>query len=165
MFSHKGSSEYPLGKDDWGTPRNLAHFIRAKWGPLWDPCPLGYPPRNPYVLEEEVDMLQNDWMARCYVNPPYSDIRRWAEKAYLEYKRGNFVVWLSYVRPDTRYFRDHLRKCQEIHFIEGRLHFNEGGPAFFPSMLCVFDPEVPEGARPTFNYIFKKDIEEALTLP
>jgi len=80
-----------------------------------------------------------------FVNPPYSDIARWVEKAWTESMKGKVCVLLTAARTDTVWFhRFCLPYAKEIRFLKGRLRFvDERGvaksPAPFPSMIVVFN--------------------------
>lgn len=75
-----------------------------------------------------------------WLNPPYSEIDKWVEKAYRETRNDNtVVVMLIPSRTDTRYFHNYIYQRTEIRFVKGRLHFNDSkGGAPFPSMIVVF---------------------------
>ena len=55
--------------DKWGTPKH----IKDNYKGYFDPCPYPTP---------SWDGLQIDWVdkKKVFVNPPYSDIKSWAEK-------------------------------------------------------------------------------------
>lgn len=76
-----------------------------------------------------------------FVNPPYGrEIKDWVRKSYEESRKPNTkVVMLIPARTDTTYFHDYIYHKAEIRFLKGRLHFNDAGPAPFPSMIVVFD--------------------------
>ena len=92
----------------------------------FDPCPLN----------SNFNGLNISWKKRNFVNPPYSNIRAWLEKAEQELKRGaEVVVFLIPARTDTKYFHEIIYNKHDIIFIKGRLKF--GGcknSAPFPSM-------------------------------
>lgn len=76
-----------------------------------------------------------------FCNPPYGrQIGKWVKKCWEESRKPDTLcVMLIPARTDTGYFHDYIYKqAREIRFIRGRLHFNEGGPAPFPSMVVIF---------------------------
>lgn len=75
-----------------------------------------------------------------WLNPPYSEIDKWVEKAFRETRIDNtLVVMLIPSRTDTRYFHNYIYQRTEIRFIKGRLHFNNSkNSAPFPSMIVIF---------------------------
>ena len=87
------------------------------------------------------DGLTQNWGGcRVFCNPPYSQIEKWAAKAFYETKQDNtLVVLLIPARTDTKYFHNYIAGRAEIRFIKGRLKFGGGkNSAPFPSMLVIF---------------------------
>jgi len=41
-------------------------------------------------------------------------------------------------RTDTWWWHNYVMKADEIRFVKGRLHFNDRGPAPFPSAVVIF---------------------------
>ncbi len=75
-----------------------------------------------------------------FVNPPYSRIKDWCQKAYNESRKGKRVVMLIPSRTDTQYWHDYIMKAKEIRFIKGRLKFGDSKHnAPFPSAIIIFD--------------------------
>jgi site-specific DNA-methyltransferase (adenine-specific) len=115
--------------DDWSTPSETYDALHAEFGFVDDPCPL----------RGDANGLMREWQSPCFVNPPYSEILPWMEKATLEAKAGKTVVLLVPARTDTRWWHEFAMKATEIRFIRGRLKFGgakTGAP--FPSAVVVF---------------------------
>jgi DNA N-6-adenine-methyltransferase Dam len=111
---------------DWRTPEKLYAALNAEFHFDFDPCPI-----------EATDGLIQSWAGkRVYCNPPYgpktADFLRKAGEAEI-------AVFLVPSRTDTKWFHEIvLPRAKEIRFIKGRVHFNDKGPAPFPSMVVVF---------------------------
>ena len=72
---------------------------------------------------------------RVFCNPPYSDIRPWVEKAWIEAPQAELVVmllpanrteptwWQELVEP----FRDRPEQLLRVEFLKGRLRFIQAG--------------------------------------
>ena len=77
---------------------------------------------------------------RVWLNPPYSEIEKWVEKAFRETRADNtIVVLLIPSRTDTKYFHNFIYQRTEIRFVKGRLKFGDSKTsAPFPSMLVIF---------------------------
>jgi hypothetical protein len=73
-----------IESDERYTPEEVLGPLRRVFGELWDPCP-----RNDIYRGGLVE----PWQEKCFVNPPYSKIGAWAEKAVLESRCG-FVAFL-----------------------------------------------------------------------
>jgi len=96
---------------NWGTPPEILERFEG----YFDPCP--YP-------EPNFDGLNIPWPKWVFVNPPFSELARWAEKCAHEHENGTaHIVLLMPARVDTRAFHDHVLKYAEIEFIRGRLKF------------------------------------------
>ena len=117
--------------DEWATPSAIYERFMIKG--YFDPCPLNH----------KVDGLAIAWKNWNFVNPPYSDISKWVDKAILEGNRGNWSIMLLPSRTDTQWFKKLVNHGCEFMFIEGRLKFNDSKSAPFPSMFvvvkCKFD--------------------------
>lgn len=109
--------------DEWATPNYIYSQAMAKG--MFDPCPLG----------SQIDGLTIEWSVSNFVNPPYSQLKKWVAKSIEEHKKGNAVLLLIPSRTDTKAFKALFEYGSEITFITGRLRFNEANPAPFPSML------------------------------
>lgn len=117
--------------DDWATPKDFYQKLNEEFNFNDDPCPIG-----------GTDGLERSWGARCFVNPPYSNIKAFLEKAIFEMTWGNcdLAVFLVPARVDVKWFHDlALPAKPEIRFIKGRLKFGGAkNSAPFPSILLIF---------------------------
>jgi len=107
--------------------------IMALFDDWFDPCPLN---ENPYV-----DGLVMEWGDKTYVNPPYSNPLPWVKKAIKESKKGKTVVMLLRMDTSTKWFKELQEAGSTFLWINGRLRFNTGKPANFPSMLVILNKE------------------------
>lgn len=101
--------------------------------------------------------LAQSWAGeRCWMNPPYSDIAPWAEKALNESQgAGALVVGLLPVWTDRAWWHEfiepyRLTRSVEVRFIRGRIRFGfpgnpEGlghhGGGTFPNCLVIWRPQ------------------------
>lgn len=116
--------------DNWATPDWLYKALDAEFGFTLDPCPL-----NPNWT---VDGLTLNWDGqRVFVNPPFSNIKPWVEKALAS--RCLTVLLLPSDRCDSAWFQllreaelrdQHLRevglsdhKRVEIRFLRKRVAY------------------------------------------
>mgnify|MGYP001592246937 CR=1 FL=1 len=115
----------------WNTPKDCYDKLNQEFCFDFDPCP-----ENP-----SFDGLSHVWGKRNFVNPPYYEIKKWMQKGYEEYAKGNLVVFLVPARTDTIWWHDIVMKyAKEIRFIKGRLKFgNATNSAPFPSCIIIFD--------------------------
>ncbi len=123
--------------DDWETPSELYNALNNIFHFDFDPCPV-----NPTF-----DGLKIDWGKRNYVNPPYSQLAKWVEKAYIETSKGKVVVMLIPSRTDTKAFHKYILGKAQIFYVKGRLKFSLKGktaPAPFASLIAIFYGELKD---------------------
>ena len=114
-------------RTDWKTPKALRQELEKEFGTLEDVCPPNH----------KKDMLQEDWPENAFCNPPYGrQIGRWVSKAVVEAQHCEVIVMLLPARTDTEWFHAYLQHA-ELRFIKGRLHFDDRGPAPFPSLIAI----------------------------
>ena len=115
--------------DHWKTPKIVFNQLNYEFNFDFDPCPY----------QADFDGLSVDWGRCSFVNPPYSNISAWCEKAYNEWKKGKTVVMLIPSRTDTEYWHKYIMRATEIRFLKGRLNFNGSkNSAPFPSSIVIF---------------------------
>ena len=132
---------YSSRSEQWATPRKLFAELDAEFHFDLDPCATADNATcADYFTIEDDGLLQNWGGRRVFCNPPYGrKIGDWVRKCYEESKRAEVVVLLIPARTDTAFFHDYIyHKAREVRFIRGRLHFNDAGPAPFPSMIVIF---------------------------
>ena len=120
--------------DNWSTPKWLLKELEKTFGKFdYDPCPLD----NNYN-----NTLFDDWKGNVFVNPPYSNVKEFLNKALLEIKKGNCkqAIFLIIPRTSTKYWRDYVMKyATRIYFFDKRLKFGDSkSSAPFPSCVVVF---------------------------
>ncbi len=121
--------------DDWQTPKELFNLLNKEFNFDFDPCPF----------QSTFDGLKCNWGRRNFVNPPYSKVKEFLQKADLELKNGNaeLCVFLVFSNTDTKWFHDYCYNKAELRFLKGRLKFlnskgNIQNRAMRPSMLVIF---------------------------
>ncbi len=116
-----------------------------------------------YFTEDD-NALSQDWGGETvFCNPPYSQLKQFAEKANAEAKKGATVVMLVPARTDTKAFHEHLAGG-DVRFIKGRLKFLQSGTelnsAPFPSAVCVLGSNVKKGMRTVTRDNLSGDVEK-----
>ena len=132
---------FSCDRDDWGTPKWLFDSLNRVYEFTLDPCASNDTAKCEKFYTKEQNGLTFGWEEhRVFMNPPYSNVSEWVEKAYVEAQRGAVVVCLLAARTDTKWFHEFCLKGH-IEFIKGRLKF-EGAKssAPFPSMIVTFKP-------------------------
>lgn len=132
---------FSSNSDEWSTPKDLFNSLDQEFNFTLDPCAsVDNHKCNKYYTKDD-DGLKKSWLNEVvFCNPPYSQIKKWVEKCWLEWQCHNTtIVLLIPSRTDTSYFHDYIYNHASLRFIRGRLHFNDskvGAP--FPSMICIF---------------------------
>lgn len=147
------SSLFSSKSDLWETPQWLFDELNKEFHFDIDVCAtyenrkcgnwLGSGPGKIFV-----DGLRHRWMdMTCWMNPPYSQLKKWIKKASEEAQKGATVVCLLPARTDTIAFHEyiwdrdkhHSRPGVEVRFLKGRLKFvGAKSSAPFPSMIVIF---------------------------
>jgi len=137
--------------DHWATPWPLVRELEEEFGPFeLDPAANSENAKAPLYFTEAQDGLCQPWApARCFLNPPYSDVAPWIRKAVDEARAGALVVALVAVRTDRDWWHDVLMPSAEIRFRRGRQRFigPDGttiGRPVYASAVCVFRPSLLE---------------------
>lgn len=131
--------------DEWSTPSWLFDCLDAEFHFDLDPCATDDNHLCDRYFTKEQDGLLQEWSGNVFVNPPFSGIAHWTEKAFREATEDRAtVVMLVPARTDTRYWWRFTRQA-EIRFLPGRLRFG-GAPsgAPFPSAVAIFRQGMPD---------------------
>jgi transcriptional regulator with XRE-family HTH domain len=151
-------AEKKAKRDSRFTPPDFMESIYRAFGLVdLDPCAHRSSPviaRRGLFLEQGDDGLTARWSGSlAFVNPPYSGVLAWLQKAYDEWVAGNVetVVCLVPVRTDSPLFQDSIKPNADLYFLRGRLRFGqEGGkPEQTPHslMLVIFGATARQKAR------------------
>ncbi len=117
------------GNDIWTTPKEFYDKLNLEFNFDFDPCPI----------DPTFNGLEIEWGSSNFVNPPYSNLKEWAKKSIIEWRKGKTVVLLIPARTDTAAWHDYIMLSSDIRFIRGRLKFGGSkNPAPFPSAVVVF---------------------------
>lgn len=134
-------------KTSWSDTYLTDPNLMALLGPFdLDPC---CPPDMPWqtathMLTPKEDGLSVDWSeARVWMNPPYRDVVKWAEK-FLQAKSG--IALLNGRSTDTQATQMIMSECDTIWFPKGRLSFYKPSGAkyenkWFSNILLALTPE------------------------
>lgn len=112
--------------DKWATPWPVLNDLAERFGPFdLDPCcePHTAKATSYYTIDD--DGLSKPWFGRVFVNPPYSNVRPWCERALAMTQDGDVdvVVMLLPCATDVGWFHDLVWHHAELHFIRGRVRF------------------------------------------
>ena len=132
------------GHDNWETPDYVFDYFDSEFGFTVDPCATAETTKCPTYYTEQQDGLAQSWKGETvFINPPYSQLTKWLDKAIVESQQPDTCcVMLVPARTDTRWFKRAYGEATSVRFISGRIKFLKEGKAQksppFPSMLLVF---------------------------
>lgn len=170
----------PKHKDYWSTPewavKGLAkflfnqHLIGGEEFTL-DVCASELNSKCDYFIDEETDTLITEWGENelCWLNPPYSGVAPFLEKAVAETANGNTTVALLKNDCSTKWFSYAVAHATAVVFImNGRIGFisalsNERvGGNNFSSVAFVFAPQTSTASVRSCQtlYVTKQQLEE-----
>lgn len=151
FYSQAGTS---ASSTEWNTPSDLLEKLYTAFNAFdLDPCSptrnkQKAPVRARVYYTEEDDGLALPWFGTVFMNPPYGrTIGEWVKKAEDEARFGCTVIALLPARTDTAWWHAHVTRAEHIFFLKGRLRFNEGNSAPFPSALVVWNGDPKKTTR------------------
>ena len=130
--------------DAWNTPQDFIERIHQII-PTFDLDPATNETSHVKahrIFTEAHNGLANDWHGDfIWLNPPYSSMAAWIEKAHDEFIKGHArnIISLLPARTNAGYFHSMIAQKAHVIFIEKRLKFggsNQQAP--FPSMLVCW---------------------------
>lgn len=95
--------------------RATPKWLMDLFSDYFDPCPYEYPPKTNGLLL--------DWKDKNYVNPPYSNVMPWVDKAIEESTKGKIVVLLLKFDATTEWHRKLMQNNAHLSFLGERLKF------------------------------------------
>lgn len=144
MASKLTKAMFSRESDEWETPQDLYDALNLEFKFSLDAAATQENRKCLHYIPRESDALTAPWFdivgtKPIWLNPPYSKIGQFMEKAYREAEKGCTVVCLIPSRTDTRWWHDYVMKAQEIRLIKGRLKFGGStNSAPFPSAIVIF---------------------------
>lgn len=140
-MDHKWAVQVSSNKEDYPTPIELFKKYDDEFHFNLDPCASPANAKCDRFFTYHDNGLAQDWgKAIVWMNPPYNDMLRWMNKAYLASRSGATVVCLVPSRTSTQWWHKYAIKG-EIRFIEGRITFEgQTHNAPFCSSIVIFRP-------------------------
>jgi len=134
-------------KNDWETPPELfklgCDFFAHE--PQLDVCATAQNSLCKYHYNKEINSLSKDFDIPFFCNPPFSDLKKWIRKCYMEHVKHNVSgLMLCFAKTDTAAFHDYVFGGKaEILFLRGRIHYYDKGirsknPSPYPSCFIFY---------------------------
>jgi phage N-6-adenine-methyltransferase len=129
--------------DEWSSPREIVEPLTEAIGGFdLDPCSGAE--SSAFADEtytENDDGLRQDWEGSVWVNPPYSEVQLWVNKAAQEVARGHAdqVMFLCKGDSSTNWWQSAASHADCVLAIDHRLSFGDGeNSAPFASHIFLF---------------------------
>ena len=130
--------------DDWPTAQDFFDKMNRSYGPFdLDVCAIPQNAKCPRFYTSVDDGLQQPWVGRCWMNPPYGKtIGKWIRKAWEASVEGATVVCLfrpGLIRDGGMTSSSRMRPRS----FSSRVGYGlamENSPPPFPSAVVVFKP-------------------------
>ncbi|AFH21573.1 hypothetical protein OSG_eHP4_00155 [environmental Halophage eHP-4] len=127
--------------DEWASPRELVEPLNtAVNGFDLDPCSgAEVSPFADKTYTESDNGLSQPWSGIVWVNPPYSAMDTWTEKAIAEIENTGTICYLCKGDSSTEWWQTAAQEATVICAIDHRLQFGDGdNSAPFASHIVVF---------------------------
>lgn len=96
-----------------------------------------YLPKYDSLEQDWHDVLPGKWL---WLNPPFNNIKPWAEKAFSESVLGAKILMLTPASVGSKWYAENVQGRASVRFLTGRLTF-KGHKNPYPKdcMLSIFD--------------------------
>lgn len=141
---NRGSS-----KQDYSTPQEFIDAVEERFECLaWDLAANHDNAKTADYITEAVDSFTIDWhtlnpgrQGMHWLNPPFSNIRPWAQKCREEHAKGARITLLVPASVGSNWFAEHVDGHALVMPLLGpRLSFDGKGGYPKDLMLCVYGP-------------------------
>lgn len=115
-------------QDEYGTPNVELRKAMMNYDvlPFLDVCTNDANAKFQNYFTKEDDALTKEWNCDFFMNPPYSRVTEFIEYAFKQHRKHNVTALiLTYSKTDTKWWHDYVEQYAEIHFIKGRVQFND----------------------------------------
>lgn len=143
----------------YSTPQKLFDYLNEEFQFETDVCANKENAKCQHYFTEAEDGLKQDWIGRCWMNPPFNrDLKKWVIKAKEEsVKHSSLICCLVPFRGNTMWFKD-VAMESEIRFIIGEVNFNEMDRGLWLPMCLMIFGTTKNG---TFSLIDYKQIRKS----
>lgn len=116
-----------VGENDlWETPPDILEEAMEKYNiyPTLDVCATDSNSKCKHHFTPKDNSLEKDWELDFFMNPPYSEINLWMQKAYEQHKKFNVNgLCLVFAKTSTKWWHNWVEGKAEVRFQKGRIRF------------------------------------------
>lgn len=146
--------------DEWATPDDFFAVVDSEFGFTLDAAATAENTKTRRFIDQAEDALRVSWGIngeRIWLNPPYSLVGAFMDRAVQMAAQGNIIACLVPARTDTRWWHRTTERAAEVRLLRGRLRFGDAtGSAPFPSALVIFNDaaraEIPIDRPSIYNW-------------
>jgi len=112
--------------DLWETPPLILEDIMKKYDihPVLDVCATSQNTKFEKYFTPEQDGLVQEWDEDFFMNPPYSEINEWMQKAYEQHRKHSVdALILVFAKTSVKWWHEYVEGKAETHFQKGRIRF------------------------------------------
>jgi len=112
--------------DDWETPKKIFEYVCTKYNihPIIDVCATIQNAKLEKYFTIQDNALDKEWDEDFFMNPPYSEINQWMQKAYEQHKKYNVnALILVFAKTSVKWWHKYVEGKAETHFQKGRIRF------------------------------------------
>lgn len=134
--------------DERATPLELFNLLNDEFHFDIDVCAMQANAKLPNYFHIGQDGLKQDWAPkRCFMNPPFSELSVWLDKALRESIKGALVVCILPNDSSTKWFHEYIwdskinffRKEVNIRYPNKRYSFGEySNTSKFAILIAIF---------------------------
>jgi len=133
------------GLDQYETPDEVFNHYDAKYHFYMDVCATRESAKVRRFFTKETDALTKKWIGPCWMNPPYSGLKKWVKYAHEQSLQGATVVGLVPAWCGDSWFHEFVGPFAQVTFLRKRLKFmgsnRQPFAAYFANMVCVWPRE------------------------
>ena len=110
----------------WETPPFQLEQAMIKYdvNPSLDVCATPQNTKFEKYFTPEDNALNKEWDEDFFMNPPYSEINSWMQKAYEQHLKYNVTgLVLVFAKTSVRWWHEYVEGKGEVHFQKGRIKF------------------------------------------
>lgn len=116
-----------VNKNDlWESPLLILEEAMKKYNihPTLDVCATSQNAKFEKYFTPEDNALIQEWNEDFFMNPPYSEITQWMQKAYTQHKKHNVnALILVFAKTSVKWWHEFVEGKAEYHFQKGRIRF------------------------------------------
>jgi len=112
--------------DMWETPPLIIDDIIKKYDihPIIDVCATSTNHKFATYFTPKDNALTQEWREDFFMNPPYSEISQWMQKAYEQHLKYNVnALILVFAKTGVKWWHRYVEGKAEVHFQKGRIRF------------------------------------------